>query len=540
MNKLQRLVRHLSINVVLTLMFLGHAMGAAVVGAQEASQSAKEKSPASRTGVSINELGSYRGYTLIFPLQSKNTYLIDMDGRIVRTWESNYTAGQDAYLLENGHLLRAGKLRDKEALFAGSGAGGRIQEFGWDGQLVWDFKFHNEKQIQHHAITRMPNGNVLLIVWERKTVKQAIEAGADMKLVEGGEILVDSLVEIQPKGKTGGQVVWAWSVWHHLVQDHDKSKSNYGAVAAHPELVDVNFARGRGRGFGNLADVADTGPKAKGPKKAPSDNETLAKLKGLGYIGAGGGKKFAGFMPDWTHMNAVAYNPHLDQILLSPRTFNEIWVIDHSTTRAEAAGHTGGKSGKGGDLLYRWGNPRAYRAQGEQRLFAQHDAHWIAEGLPGAGHVLIFNNGGGRPDGNYSSADEIVLPVDAQGRYLKAAGGPFSPEKPVWSYTAPKKSDFYANMMSGAQRLPNGNTLISTGFGGTIFEVTPAGAMVWKYTVPNDPGFVSGTGPGGRGGRGGANSIFRAYRYGLDYSGLRDKDLTPGPTIEDLQAKSTK
>ncbi|MGC8644373.1 MAG: hypothetical protein ACP5XB_31305, partial [Isosphaeraceae bacterium] len=52
----------------------------------------------------------------------------------------------------------------------------------------------------------------------------------------------------------------------------------------------------------------------------------------------------------------------LDQILLSVHSFSEIWIIDHGTTTAEAATHKGGRSGKGGDLLYRWGNPQAYRA----------------------------------------------------------------------------------------------------------------------------------------------------------------------------------
>src|SRR5271165_6441548 len=178
-------------------------------------QPGKDKSTDGQTGVTANEPASYPGYTLIFPLQSKNTYLVDMQGRVVRSWQSKYTAGQDAYLLPNGNLLRAAKLNDGEAFFAGEGAGGRVQEFTWDGELVWDYKFHNMTQIQHHAITRMPNGNVMLIVWERKTVKQAVEAGANPDLV-GGEFLVDSLIEIMPKGKTGGEIVWEWHLWDHL------------------------------------------------------------------------------------------------------------------------------------------------------------------------------------------------------------------------------------------------------------------------------------------------------------------------------------
>jgi hypothetical protein len=510
------------------------------VAGSAAAQATQEKNSTRQTSVTLSEPGSFTGYTLVFPLQSKNTYLVDMQGRVVRSWQSKYMAGQDAYLLPNGNLLRAAKLNDSEAFFAGEGAGGRVQEFTWEGDLVWDYKFHNMTQIQHHAITRMPNGNVMLIVWERKTLKQAAEAGVNPDLA-GGEFLVDSLIEIKPKGKTGGEIVWEWHLWDHLVQDFDKTKANFGNVAEHPELVDVNFARdergkfGKG-GFG--------GPKGKKePKKTPANDENLAKLKGIGYIGASGGNKFAGFFPDWTHVNAVAYNPQLDQIMICPRRFHEFWIIDHSTTKAEAAGHMGGKSGKGGDLLYRWGNPRAYRAgtQADQQLFAQHDAHWIPDGLPGAGHVLIFNNGGGRPGGNFSSVDEIVLPVDSEGKYAHKTGTRFGPEKPVWSYAAPKKSEFFAAMMSGAQRLPNGNTLVSTGFGGTIFEVKASSETVWKFITPNDSslgmsGPGGGKGFGGFGGFGGT-AIFRAYRYGPDYSGLAGKDLTPGATIDQLRSK---
>ena len=131
-------------------------------------------------------------------------------------------------------------------------------------------------------------------------------------------------------------------------------------------------------------------------------------------------------------MNSVDYNAALDQIVVSVHEFSEIWIIDHSTTTAEAAGHTGGRSGKGGDLLYRWGNPRVYRAgtKADQTLFAQHNAQWIPRGLPGEGHMLVFNNGGQRPDGSYSSVDELVLPVDGQGRYTREPGASYGPKKP--------------------------------------------------------------------------------------------------------------
>ena len=93
-----------------------------------------------KVGLLLNDSRAFQGYTLIAPMFSKTTYLIDMKGKVVRTWESDYTPGASAYLLENGHLLRTGAHQPTPSGF-GPGAGGRVQEFDWDGQLVWDFKY---------------------------------------------------------------------------------------------------------------------------------------------------------------------------------------------------------------------------------------------------------------------------------------------------------------------------------------------------------------------------------------------------------------
>jgi hypothetical protein len=472
---------------------------------------------AARIGVLVNEPSAFQGYTLVAPLQSKMTYLVDLQGHVVHAWESRYTAGQDAYLLENGHLLRAANLGENEAFFAGASQGGRIQEFTWDGELIWDYKFHNEKQIRHHSITRLPNGNILMNVWERKTPAEFIAAGLKPAVAGTSDVLVDAILEVQPSGKTGGKIVWEWHLWDHLIQDNDSTKANFGEVGAHAELVDINFARNNGSGFANLARFAGPPPSQPEPKKVdakkPDDKKSdgkkddpLDRLKGLGYVGAAGGKKFAGFLPDWIHGNSVAYNAKLDQVVLSAREFSEIWIIDHSTTTAEAADHKGGKHGVGGDLIYRWGNPQAYRAgtTKDQRLFNQHDAQWISAGLPGEGHLLMFNNGSGRPDNNYSSADEIVLPVSTDGQYERTTGAKFGPEAAARSFTAPRKLEFFAPFMGSAQRLPNGDTLVSTGFGGVIFEVNADNKIVWRYVNPakatGGVGVPQPRGPGGFGG----------------------------------------
>jgi hypothetical protein len=432
-------------------------------------------------------------------MTSTDTHLIDMEGRVVRTWRSDWQPALSAYLLESGNLLRSGAVPPGEQPFGGPGAGGRIQEFSWDGQLVWDFRLVLERQLPHHDIAPLPNGNVLVVAWDKKEADEVISAGRRRPWLGDRHLLSDCILEIKPTGKTTGEIVWQWHVWDHLIQDHDPTKANYGDVSAHPELIDVNL----GEEMRWTAGVPD-------------------------------------FTVDWTHINSIAYSPELDQIALSVRAFSEIWIIDHGTTTAEAAGHTGGRRGKGGDLLYRWGNPRAYRRgeQADQRLFKQHHAHWIPSGLPGAGHILLFNNGNNRPGGAYSTVDEIVTPVTADGQYSRTPGQAFEPRDAIWSYAAPNKRDLFSLVVSGAQRLANGNTLICSGASGTLLEVTPEKELVWKFVNPvkgSFLGFRPPRGGGARIGRGGLpainNALFRAHRYAPGFPGLRGKDLRPGKLL---------
>ncbi|HEX7449606.1 MAG TPA: aryl-sulfate sulfotransferase [Pirellulales bacterium] len=466
---------------VLTISMLAMGSAHAADDDKKAAGSPESESPkpaAPQAGVVVNEPKAFPGFNLLAPLNSTQTFLLDMQGRVVRTWQSDCSPALCAYLLDNGHILRGGSIGVEAQVFGpGPGVGGRVQEFSWDGEPVWDFRFFNARQLPHHDLTPLPNGNIVMIVWDRKTADEALAAGRRPELTADSHLLVDSLVEIKPTGPTTGDIVWQWHLWDHVVQDFDKSKPNYGNVAEHPELVNLNY------GEDALAPIAAT-------------KDGADKLKSVGYVGAAAPPGRPRANPDWTHCNGLAYNPELDQIIVSVHAFSEFWIIDHSTTTAEAASHTGGRSGKGGDLLYRWGNPRAYRGgkKEDQKLFAQHNAHWIGKGLPGEGHVLVFNNGGNRSDGSYSSVDELVLPVDAQGRYTLGPGGSYGPDAPVWSYTAPKKTDFYSFFISGAQRLPSGNTLICSGATGVMFEVTPDKEVVWKYVNPVKAGMGS---PGG-------------------------------------------
>ncbi|HEV3343298.1 MAG TPA: aryl-sulfate sulfotransferase, partial [Pirellulales bacterium] len=400
-----------------------------------------EKSPlAQKFGVLLNGPRALAGYNLINPGR-KQTYLFDNEGRVVHIWTSEYSSGAAAYLLDNGHLFRPAEAPNRKPGFQGPAAGGRIQEFDWDGNLVWDFEYHSEKRLPHHDAIKLPNGNALLICWERIDEAEAVAQGRRPETVKDSHLQPDCLVEIRPTGSTTGEIVWEWRGWDHLIQDRDRNKPNYGKISDHPERFDVNYIHGEEDQDAAKSDAAKA-PAQDAAKDDPSKTAAQDAAKNAPAPPPAAPRK----NPDWMHVNALAYNADLDQIVLSSPHFHEIWIIDHGTTKEEAKGHTGGRWGKGGDILYRWGNPRAYRngTNLDQRLFGQHNIQWIPKGMRGEGHLLVFNNGAGRKPEEYSSVDEFVPPTDKDGNYIRPKRGPFGPAKPLWSYTAPNKKDFYS------------------------------------------------------------------------------------------------
>ena len=354
-----------------------------------------------------------------------------------------------ARLLDNGNVLSTGN-----------------KETDREGNVVWRYRHP-----QHHDLLKLPNGNVLFLSSEDIGRAEAAALGANPGALSCLRVSGARVVEARPTGPASAEIVWKWSVFDHLVQDFDPEKPNYGDPSDRPVRVNLNYA---------LAE-------------APC-------LRGAA---------------DWTHANALDYNAALDQIMVTVRNFSEIWVIDRSPTTEEAAGSSGGNAGKGGDLLYRWGNPRAYGAgtPADQRLFWPHAGGWIPEDSPGAGNVLVFNNGNEYPgfERFHSSADEVALPYDGY-NYRRGAGGAYGPDEAVWTYAADPPGSFYSSRRSNAQRLPNGNTLITDGPAGRIFEVAPEGETAWSYRAPN------------------AEGLYRAYRYSPDHPGLRGLDLTPHRT----------
>jgi len=404
--------------------------------------------------------GSTIPVILFSPFASTSVFLMSLDGQKLHEWTTPYAPGYSVYLLPSGRLLRANSLPERPLSALQGSNGGSVEMLDWNSTVLWRYDYATTSGQQHHDVFWMPsNSHVLMVAWEVHSGAEAMAAGRDPStLPANGDLWVDKVVEVDP---ATNQIVWEWRVWDHLLPPGE-------AASDHPGLIDPNYV-------------------------TPGTDLT-----------------------DWTHANAVFYNADLDQVMLSVRNFSEFWILDHSTTTAEAAGHSGGRLGHGGDLVYRWGNPRAYGLAAPQQLFGQHNAQWIASGLPGAGHVLVFNNGdaNARP---YSTVVELALPTNPDGSYVYDPETGYGPSAPVWEYVASPPQSVFAPIISGAQRLASGNTLVTVGTEGRFFEVTPAGQMVWSYTVTDTAG---GTG----------YLVFRALRYEPGYSGLTDQTLTPqGP-----------
>ena len=430
-------------------------------------------SKAQTIGLTMHDEGSLdSGYVLFAPLGSTTTYLIDKCGKLVKTWPSTYNPGQSVYILPDGTLLRAGNTNN--TTFNAGGKGGIIQKIDWNGNVIWSYTISDATQCLHHDIKALPNGNILVLAWESKTNTEAIAQGRNPALVPN-TVWSEQILEIEPVGTNSANIIWEWHLWNHLIQNYDATKPNFGVISDNPQKINLNY------------------------------NASAANS-------------------DWIHLNSIDYNEALNQILISSHSFDEVWILDHSTTTAEAASNSGGHSGKGGDLLYRWGNSEAYDISSTPKLFKQHNAQWIKVGLPFQNQIIIFNNGNGRPGGNYSTIDIIEPPVSGF-NYTQTL--PYLPSSSTFTYNSGNPNNLYAQNISGAQQLSNGNILYCDGPNGTFTEIDSNGEKVWNYINP-----VSGSGIMMQGTTPTQNLVFRSEFYPSDYSGFSGHSLVAGITIE--------
>ncbi len=308
---------------------------------------------------------------------------------------------------------------------------GGLQKVRWDGTVVWDWTyFLTNGYSLHHDICPMPNGNILCISYDYRTAAEATAAGSSTAVV----MYCEKIIEVHPTGVGtnsalwGGTIVWEWKLWDHLCQNTSSAKPNYvTSFATNPQWLNINYAG-------------------------------------------------TGSAPDKWHMNGIDYNPTLNQIVVSMHFMNSVFVIDHSTTTVEAAGHTGGTSGKGGDFLYRWGNPASYGATGTAIFNVVHDAHWVpSDNVNYPNYLAGFNNNSGT--GN--SKVDIWNPPLAGSNYTLTSGVATPP-----SYGYEFTSVFTSNNEGNSQQLPNGNMLVNNSFG-AVYEVNAAGTQLWTKAATN-------------------------------------------------------
>ena len=383
--------------------------------------------------------------------------LVDTEGTVVHRWETGITGGGvSAYVLPDGRILRMGTKAegaDAGVVQPGVPQAGVVQIADAQGDVLWEVEPGDVGIGRfHHDMEPMPNGNILILTYTFLSSDEAAAIGWDL---EGAPMaLSDGIVEVRPNLDDGSaEVVWAWHFHDHIVQDRDPEAPNYGVVADHPERIDAHF---------------------------PESYEPVGQIR--------------------QHLNGIDYHPELNQVVVSSFIYDEIWILDHSTTLAEAAGSAGGRSGRGGDLLFRYGNPAAYdMGTSEDRVFLkQHDSNWVDAGLPGEGNLLIFNNNtqfgpglGGMGTGvmganallaqrqleGVSSVHELRLRPADDGSYPREPEQPFAAEQ-AWFWEDP---DFFAPFQGGARRLPNGNTLLTDTVNEYAREINANGDTVAEY-----------------------------------------------------------
>lgn len=428
---------------------------------------------------------SVGGYTLLFPERQSDIFLLNKCGEIVHRWEDDPAArpGAVAYLLENGNILRSKYYaNDPNSITTSGGAGGTVELVSWENETLWTYIVDDSTQIQHHDIHFTPHGTVMMIIWQKKELDEIIANGFDTLSNPQRSILTDYILEVDPLTDS---IVWEWHAWDHLIQDHDSTKANYGVIADHPERIDINY-----------------------------QEYTFGKT-------------------DWLHCNSLDYNPVLDQVIINSKHFNEFWIIDRSTTTSEAATSSGGNSNQGGDLLYRWGNPKAYQ-QGEssdRQLFSQHDVQWIDEddvdpNYDFFGQIALFNN----HIETGLSLGQILVPVfDSTNFVYSKTNGKFLPENFSQTFSHPDTARNYSTAASSIQMLGNGNVLMCAGRQGRTFELSPDGQVAWEYVTPFKLGNPV---PQGTNLALSENFTFQAQRYLDTYPALVGKSLDPIGFIE--------
>jgi len=393
---------------------------------------------------------TWNGYNVLSILDTPKVVVIDMNGNVVKEWDGfNLSPGGPARVIPGGNVIgTTGAFPPHQEALA-------LVQQDFEGRETWRFDRAEQVTLENGETV---NSARIHHDWQRTDLPAGYYSPGFTPLTEGANTLIlahtnhddanvstvtledDRLIEVGPDG----DILWEWRAGDHIDQ------------------------------FGFSVEARDT------------------IQRGVGYSQGRGSM-------DWLHINSATYvgpNQWYDagderfapeNVIISSRQTSVIAIINRD-----------------GDVVWQLG-PNFSDSPEEQaigQIIGQHHAHFIPPGLPGAGNVMIFDNGGssgyGAPgaltasgSGIYARSTSRILEID-----------PVSLDV-VWSYRAP---NFFSTNISGAQRLPNGNTLITEGAPGRIFEVTVDGENVWEYM--NAPSPYS---------RRGSNSVYRAYRIPYDW-----------------------
>lgn len=417
---------------------------------------------------------AWNGYTVFIAPDDTGGVLIDMNGETVKTWpEFDGLAGGPVRILPGGHAMGGvgRRLPHQEAR--------SVRQLDWDGNVVWEFdRLERVESDSGEAWVARQHHD-----WQRAGFPAGYYSPeADPRVTSGGTLVLahrnvtnpavasrpledDYLAEVSWDGEIG----WTW-----LASDH---------------VGDFGFSA-------EARDVIQGAP---------------------GYSDARGSF-------DWLHINSATYlGPNRwhdggderfapDNVIISARNANIVAII-----------------GRSGDVVWQLGpdyTSEAERAIGQ--IIGQHHPHMIPKGLPGAGNVLIFDNGGSAGYGHANPAAPNGVSAVRRGYSRVVEIDPVTLEK-VWEYAVPGQENyrFFSHYVSSAQRLANGNTMITEGADGRLFEVTRDGDIVWEYVSPyfsEQPGRT--------------NRVYRAYRLPYDWVPQLprpvERDVVP-PAVSDFR-----
>jgi hypothetical protein len=453
---------------------------------------------------------AYPGVHLFTPQSGYVTYLIDLDGRMVHKWKrpdpapATPTTIWYAALEENGKLSRALTLPYNGAVdphnnMTGGGQTGGFEEVNWNGTVAVSLNLYRPQFRSHHQYERIFNKKLnaytyLVLCWEARTNAEGIALGALAPRYANGPGAVapdssgwssDAIYELD----YSGNIVWKWSLYDHTCQSVYNALPNFVAdVSTVPNKWDVNA-------FSRTGNQSRTGP-------------TNA----------------------WMHVACLGYDPATGHIAFGSREFQELFVVDHDGTfvstaiaNGKIAANIDAAAGAGGDFLYRFGAPMNYQpavaanlpswgSNGTVQIWGAHSVHFIkptfyknGPALPGAGHILVFDNHGTNNNtmGSFSQLLEInphvtgppavstsnppVWPAGAAYKLQSDVGVGYvatgnvgfgysntnQSHQVVWKFMPSNSFSLSSSHLGGVQRLPNGNTIGTSGEAGHIFEVTP-------------------------------------------------------------------